>query len=58
MMKKKNELSKNDQPENGSMAADLEEMDQLGKQMEKLRTNEDLKKHREPGTEQFTEEDQ
>ncbi|MFB1081494.1 hypothetical protein [Jeotgalibacillus sp. JSM ZJ347] len=58
-MTKKNEHehAKNDIPDNSSMANDLEEMDQLGRQMEKMRTNEQLKKHREPGTEQYEEEE-
>ncbi|WP_166786857.1 hypothetical protein [Jeotgalibacillus salarius] len=56
-MTKKNEEAKNDIPDNSSMASDLEEMNQLGRQMEKMRTNEQLKKHREPGTEQYEEEE-
>ncbi|AJD90599.1 hypothetical protein JMA_12820 [Jeotgalibacillus malaysiensis] len=56
-MTKKHEYDKNDVPDNSSMASDLEEMDQLGRQMEKMRTNEQLRKHREPGTEQYEEEE-
>jgi hypothetical protein len=40
---KKQELDKNYEPDNGSMANDMEEMEQLGKQMDRLRTNEELK---------------
>ncbi|WP_180953547.1 hypothetical protein [Bacillus sp. T33-2] len=38
----KNELPKNYVPKNGSMAPDVEDMKNLGKQMENRRTNEEL----------------
>ncbi|KIL46751.1 hypothetical protein [Jeotgalibacillus soli] len=58
MTNNKHDISKHDQPANGSMAPDLEEMEQLGRQMEKLRTNEELKdQDRQPGTEQYVEEE-
>ncbi|CAM3630491.1 hypothetical protein [Mesobacillus zeae] len=40
---KNNELPKNYVPKNGSMAANEEEMENLGKQMENRRTGEELK---------------
>ncbi|WP_180955040.1 hypothetical protein [Bacillus sp. V3-13] len=39
----KNEMDKNNAPMNGSMAPNMEEMINLGKQMENLRTNQELK---------------
>ncbi|WP_370296712.1 hypothetical protein [Rossellomorea marisflavi] len=46
------------EPENGSMAGNMEEMEQLGKQMERLRTNEELKEDKkQPDPVQFKEED-
>lgn len=39
----KNELPKNYVPKNSSMAANKEEMENLGKQMENRRTNKELK---------------
>ena len=45
-------------PENSSMAQDLDEMKDLGKQMEHLRTNEELKDWgKRPGTVQHEEEE-
>ncbi|WP_180954315.1 hypothetical protein [Bacillus sp. M6-12] len=38
-----NEVKKDSVPENSSMARNLDEMKNLGKQMENLRTNEELK---------------
>ncbi|OZI10583.1 hypothetical protein [Bacillus sp. FJAT-42315] len=44
---------------NGSMASDLEEMKLLGKQMERQRTNQELKqKKRQPDPVQFKPQDQ
>lgn len=40
---KKKELDKNYTPRNSSMAENIEEMENLGKQMENLRTNKELK---------------
>lgn len=40
---KKQELDRNYKPQNSSMAENVEEMKNLGKQMENLRTNEQLK---------------
>jgi hypothetical protein len=40
---KKKELDKNYTPRNSSMAESIEEMENLGKQMENLRTNKELK---------------
>ncbi|PFG07287.1 hypothetical protein [Bacillus sp. es.034] len=58
MSKSKHELDKNDEPENGSMAHDMEEMEQLGKQMDKLRTNEELKEDKkQPDPVQYREKD-
>ncbi|SFA81625.1 MULTISPECIES: hypothetical protein [unclassified Bacillus (in: firmicutes)] len=37
------ELDRNHTPENSSMAPNLEEMENLGKQMENRRTNQELK---------------
>jgi len=37
------ELDKNYQPDNGSMAPDMEDIKNLGKQMENRRTNQELK---------------
>ncbi|MGM0864108.1 MAG: hypothetical protein ACQEWF_05405 [Bacillota bacterium] len=54
----KHELDNNYEPENGSMASDMEEMEQLGKQMDKLRTNEELKEDKkQPDPVQFKEKD-
>ncbi|MDZ5474454.1 hypothetical protein SM124_22525 [Bacillus sp. 31A1R] len=39
---KKAELDKNHTPQNSSMAVNIEEMKDLGKQMENLRTNREL----------------
>ncbi|WP_409304433.1 hypothetical protein [Peribacillus sp. SCS-155] len=50
------EVKKNEVPENSSMASNLEEMKDLGKQMENLRTNEELKEwNKRPGTVQHEE---
>ncbi|UTE78925.1 hypothetical protein [Rossellomorea sp. KS-H15a] len=58
MSKSKHELDKNYEPENGSMAHDMEEMEQLGKQMDKLRTNEELKEDKkQPDPVQYKEKD-
>ncbi|WP_110928892.1 hypothetical protein [Bacillus massiliglaciei] len=47
---------KDETPENSSMAKDLKEMKDLGKQMEHLRTNEELKEwNKRPGTVQHEE---
>ncbi|OIK12102.1 hypothetical protein BIV59_09970 [Bacillus sp. MUM 13] len=47
----KDEVKKDYVPENSSMAQNLEEMKDLGKQMEHLRTNEELKEWgKRPGT--------
>ncbi|RHW31183.1 hypothetical protein D1B31_22620 [Neobacillus notoginsengisoli] len=43
MKKDKDGLDKDYQPDNGSMAANLEEMKNLGKQMEHRRTGKELK---------------
>ncbi|WP_166805926.1 MULTISPECIES: hypothetical protein [Jeotgalibacillus] len=51
MTDRKKEEMKQEVPENSSMASDLEEMDQLGKQMDKMRTAKQLK-NRESGTKQ------
>ncbi|WP_264736709.1 hypothetical protein [Cytobacillus firmus] len=40
---KKKELDKDYTPRNSSMAENIEEMENLGKQMENLRTNKELK---------------
>ncbi|MGV3264292.1 hypothetical protein [Cytobacillus pseudoceanisediminis] len=40
---KKKELDKNYTPRNSSMTENIEEMENLGKQMENLRTNKELK---------------
>ncbi|GLB58694.1 hypothetical protein [Cytobacillus sp. NCCP-133] len=40
---KKKELDKDYTPRNSSMAENVEEMENLGKQMENLRTNKELK---------------
>ncbi|KON89654.1 hypothetical protein AF332_24425 [Sporosarcina globispora] len=40
---KKKELDRNYTPRNSSMAENIEEMENLGKQMENLRTNKELK---------------
>lgn len=51
VMSKKEEV-----PENSSMAPDMKEMKNLGKQMENLRTNEELKEWgKRPGTVQHEE---
>ena len=51
VMTKKEEV-----PENSSMAPDMKEMKNLGKQMENLRTNEELKEWgKRPGTVQHEE---
>lgn len=42
---KKKELDKNYTPRNSSMAENIEEMKNLGKQMENLRSNEELKEY-------------
>ncbi|MEI5906334.1 hypothetical protein WAK64_04610 [Bacillus spongiae] len=56
-MKKKTNLSDTEQY-NGSMAKDFEEIKLLGKQMERLRTNEELKEnHMMPDPVQYSEED-
>ncbi|MDQ0219877.1 hypothetical protein [Peribacillus cavernae] len=53
------ELKKEHVPENSSMAKDLEEMKDLGKQMEHLRTNKELKESdKHPGTVQHEEVEQ
>ncbi|WP_071459003.1 hypothetical protein [Bacillus massilinigeriensis] len=54
---KKAELPKNHVPENGSMAANEEEMENLGKQMEHRRTGEELKAEygKTPDPEQYKE---
>jgi hypothetical protein len=53
---KKYELDKNDEPNNSSMAHDMEEIVQLGKQMVRLRTNEELKKdNKQPDPVQYKE---
>ncbi|TMU88293.1 hypothetical protein FGG79_09400 [Bacillus sp. BHET2] len=58
MSKNKHELDRNFEPKNGSMANDMEEMEQLGKQMEKLRTNEELKEDKkQPDPVQYREKD-
>lgn len=58
MKKNKHELDKNYEPENGSMASDLKEMEELGKQMDKLRTNEELKEdEKQPDPVQYKERD-
>ncbi|NQD64896.1 hypothetical protein HP456_02995 [Bacillus haikouensis] len=55
---KKFELDKKYEPDNGSMAHDLEEMELLGKQMDRLRTNEELKKdEKQPDPVQYKEKD-
>jgi hypothetical protein len=55
-MKKKHEIDKNDEPNNSSMAHDMEEIVQLGKQMDRLRTNEELKKdNKQPDPVQYKE---
>ncbi|MCA1056578.1 hypothetical protein LCM10_16380 [Rossellomorea aquimaris] len=55
---KKYELDKNYEPDNGSMAHDFEEMEQLGKQMDRLRTNEELKEDdKQPDPVQYKEKD-
>ncbi|MGD7047802.1 hypothetical protein [Rossellomorea marisflavi] len=46
------------EPENGSMAGNMEEMEQLGKQMERLRTNEELEEdNKQPDPVQFKDKD-
>ncbi len=58
MKKNKYEIDKNDEPKNGSMANDMSEMEELGKQMDKLRTNEELKEdHKQPDPVQYKEKD-
>lgn len=53
------ETKKDHIPENSSMAQNFEEMKDLGKQMENLRTNEELKKwDKRPGTVQHDIEDE
>ncbi|CAH0344189.1 MULTISPECIES: hypothetical protein [unclassified Bacillus (in: firmicutes)] len=53
------EIKKDHVPENSSMAKDFEEMKELGKQMENLRTNEELKDwDKRPGTVQHEEVEQ
>jgi hypothetical protein len=53
------EVKKEQVPENSSMAKDFEEMKDLGKQMEHLRTNEELKEwNKRPGTVQHEEVEQ
>jgi hypothetical protein len=48
-----------DQAQNGSMAANFEEMELLGNQMERQRTNQELKEDkRQPDPVQFKEQDQ
>jgi hypothetical protein len=55
---KKQELERNNEPENGSMAHGMEEMELLGKQMDRLRTNEELKKDdKQPDPVQYKEKD-
>lgn len=47
----KEESKREHVPENSSMAKDLDEMKELGKQMERQRTNEELKEwDKRPGT--------
>lgn len=47
----KEELKREHVPENSSMAQDFDEMKELGKQMERQRTNEELKEwDKRPGT--------
>ncbi|WP_419884095.1 hypothetical protein ACN6MY_06550 [Peribacillus sp. B-H-3] len=54
----KDEVKKDYVPENSSMAQNLEEMKDLGKQMEHLRTNEELKEWgKRPGTVQHESEE-
>ncbi|PLT33625.1 hypothetical protein [Bacillus sp. V5-8f] len=51
-----NNLKRENVPENSSMAKDFDEMKDLGKQMENLRTNEELKEwNKRPGTVQHEE---
>ncbi|MCA1061827.1 hypothetical protein QTG56_20980 [Rossellomorea sp. AcN35-11] len=58
MSKNKPELDRNDEPENGSMANDMAEMKELGKQMDKLRTNEELEDDKkQPDPVQYKEKD-
>lgn len=53
------DIKKENVPENSSMAKDFEEMKELGKQMENLRTNEELKEwDKRPGTVQHEEVEQ
>lgn len=40
---KKTQIAKNDVPQNSSMAENMEEMKNLGKQVEQMKTNEELK---------------
>ncbi|MEG9299072.1 hypothetical protein V6B33_21715 [Mangrovibacillus sp. Mu-81] len=55
---KKQELDRNNEPDNGSMAHDMEEMELLGKQMDRLRTNEELKEDdKQPDPVQYKEKD-
>ncbi len=55
---KKEKHITNSEPENGSMAQDFEEVELLGKQMERLRTNEELKDDKmQPDPVQYQKED-
>ncbi|MCP3741702.1 hypothetical protein [Rossellomorea sp. BNER] len=58
MSKKAKELDKSFVPDNGSMAPNMEDMENLGKQMENLRTNEELEEdHKQPDPVQYRKED-
>ncbi|MBM7586322.1 hypothetical protein JOC86_002874 [Bacillus pakistanensis] len=58
MSKKAKELDKNFVPDNGSMAPNMMDIKNLGKQMENLRTNEELEEvDKQPDPVQYQKED-